>query len=75
MTEKSSPATPEQSRYIRQRFLEYPQLGRGVRDMAKSIANYDGTSAVRYVDLAIATRHLSPLNTKEKTASCHAIAC
>ncbi len=43
--------------------------------MAHSIARYDGASAVRYMEFAVATRHLSPFYTKEKTASYHAIAC
>jgi hypothetical protein len=69
------PATPEQLKCIQQLLFQHPELGQGVRDMAHSIASYDGKSAVRYLNLAIATRHLSPLNTKEKTASHLAIAC
>ena len=66
---QSSPATLKQLKRIEQLLSEYPQMGRGVHNLARSIASYDGNSAIRYVKLAIATRP------QEKTASHHAIAC
>ena len=71
----ATPATPDQLKHIQERLSQYPQMGQGVCNLVRSIASYDGASAVRYIEFAITTRHLSLSNTKEKTASHHAIAC
>jgi hypothetical protein len=63
---QSNPATLEQLKCIQQLLSQHPQMGQGVRNLAYSIASYDGTSAVRYVEFAIATRHLSPLYPTQK---------
>jgi hypothetical protein len=72
---QNNPANSKRLKQIQQLLYQHLNRGQGVCDMAKSITSYDGGSALRYIELAIATCHVSPLYSQEKTASRHAIAC